>query len=156
MCFVIIKVIKNIKNVAGCRDTRTAKSKETRGTIEHNSEVDRCAETQVGIRQHTLTDMYARVPDTISHSLVPRLLPSFCCSMRHKAGEEPAWERSRLISHTPAAPCFTGCRATTFTVQVCMYTTVLSCAHLILKVQAGSGSQEELHHLLVATETGLL
>ena len=33
------KVIKNIKNVAGCRDTRTAKSKETRGMIEHNSEV---------------------------------------------------------------------------------------------------------------------
>ena len=30
---------KNIKNVAGCRDTRTAKSKETRGMIEHNSEV---------------------------------------------------------------------------------------------------------------------
>ena len=29
---------KNIKNVAGCRDTRTAKSKETRGMIEHNSE----------------------------------------------------------------------------------------------------------------------
>ena len=28
-----------IKNVAGCRDTRTAKSKETRGMIEHNSEV---------------------------------------------------------------------------------------------------------------------
>ena len=34
-----IQVIKNIKNVAGCRDTRTAKSKETRGMIEHNSEV---------------------------------------------------------------------------------------------------------------------
>ena len=33
------QVIKNIKNVAGCRDTRTAKSKETRGMIEHNSEV---------------------------------------------------------------------------------------------------------------------
>ena len=35
----IAKVIKNIKNVSGCRDTRTAKSKETRGMIEHNSEV---------------------------------------------------------------------------------------------------------------------
>ena len=35
----ILQVIKNIKNVAGCRDTRTAKSKETRGMIEHNSEV---------------------------------------------------------------------------------------------------------------------
>ena len=34
-----LQVIKNIKNVAGCRDTRTAKSKETRGMIEHNSEV---------------------------------------------------------------------------------------------------------------------
>ena len=34
-----IQVIKNIKNVAGCKDTRTAKSKETRGMIEHNSEV---------------------------------------------------------------------------------------------------------------------
>ena len=34
-----VQVIKNIKNVAGCRDTRTAKSKETRGMIEHNSEV---------------------------------------------------------------------------------------------------------------------
>ena len=34
-----IQVLKNIKNVAGCRDTRTAKSKETRGMIEHNSEV---------------------------------------------------------------------------------------------------------------------
>ena len=33
------QVIKNIENVAGCRDTRTAKSKETRGMIEHNSEV---------------------------------------------------------------------------------------------------------------------
>ena len=33
------QVIKNIKNVSGCRDTRTAKSKETRGMIEHNSEV---------------------------------------------------------------------------------------------------------------------
>ena len=36
---VIIQVIKNITNVAGCRDTRTAKSRETRGMIEHNSEV---------------------------------------------------------------------------------------------------------------------
>ena len=34
-----LQVIKNIKNVSGCRDTRTAKSKETRGMIEHNSEV---------------------------------------------------------------------------------------------------------------------
>ena len=34
-----VKVIKNITNVAGCRDTRTAKSKESRGMIEHNSEV---------------------------------------------------------------------------------------------------------------------
>ena len=33
------QVIKNIKKVAGCRDTRTAKRKETRGMIEHNSEV---------------------------------------------------------------------------------------------------------------------
>ena len=33
------QVIKNIKNVAGCRETRTAKIKETRGMIEHNSEV---------------------------------------------------------------------------------------------------------------------
>ena len=30
---------KTFENVAGCRDTRTAKSKETRGMIEHNSEV---------------------------------------------------------------------------------------------------------------------
>ena len=58
-------------------------------------------------------------------------------------------------SFTPA-PGFTGCRATTFTVQVCMYTTVLSCAHLVLKVRVCSGSQEELHHLLVAIDTGLL
>ena len=36
---VISQVIKNIKHVSGCRDTRTAKSKETRGMIEHNSEV---------------------------------------------------------------------------------------------------------------------
>ena len=34
-----LQVIKNINNVSGCRDTRTAKSKETRGMIEHNSEV---------------------------------------------------------------------------------------------------------------------
>ena len=36
---ILLQVIKNIKNVSGCRDTRTAKSKETRGMIEHNSEV---------------------------------------------------------------------------------------------------------------------
>ena len=39
MLKLYLQVIKNIKNVAGCRDTRTAKSKETRGMIEHNSEV---------------------------------------------------------------------------------------------------------------------
>ena len=37
--YIHTQVIKNIINVAGCRDTRTAKSKETRGMIEHNSEV---------------------------------------------------------------------------------------------------------------------
>ena len=37
--FLHKQVIKNITNVAGCRDTRTTKSKETRGMIEHNSEV---------------------------------------------------------------------------------------------------------------------
>ena len=39
--FLHKQVIKNITNVAGCRDTscRTTKSKEIRGMIEHNSEV---------------------------------------------------------------------------------------------------------------------
>ena len=34
---------QQVKNVTGCRDTRTAKSKETRGMIEHNSEVSSSA-----------------------------------------------------------------------------------------------------------------
>ena len=35
---VFSSMMQLIKNIAGCRDTRTAKSKETSGMLKHNSE----------------------------------------------------------------------------------------------------------------------
>ena len=88
---IILQVIKNIKNVSGCRDTRTAKSKETRGMIEQGPYLQRL-QSHPRLRDETDPVCWYRIETSTSRAT-------------HREGGGATVEHRTAWTPHPASPC---------------------------------------------------